>query len=80
MENRISLTQLKELQVFDLLELIAGCDAVIERMLAVGMKPDSSSVRQELHLKHKYCEELTSVFHSMKVQIHIVEDELRQAA
>jgi hypothetical protein len=80
MENKISLSRLRELHVFDLLDLIAGCDAVIERMLKVGMNPDSSSVRQELHLKHKYCEELTSVFHSLNVQIRIVEDELRQAA
>jgi hypothetical protein len=80
MENRISISRLRELQVFDLLDLIASCDAVVERMLQVGMKPDSSSVRQELHLKHKYCEELTSIFHSLKVQIRIVEDETRQAA
>lgn len=80
MAKQLSLTELRELQVFDLLDLIAGCDAVIERMLKVGMAYDSSSVRQELYLKHRYCEELNQVFKGMSVNIHIVEDELRQAA
>jgi hypothetical protein len=60
--------------------LISGCDEIIAKMLSMGYTKDSSQIRQELHLKHKYCQEMTSIFQSQNAQIHIVEDELRQAA
>jgi 23S rRNA C2498 (ribose-2'-O)-methylase RlmM len=68
------------IKVVDLLELIARCDAMIAKMLESGIAASSIMVRQELLIKHRYCEELNAIFKSFNAQIHIVEDELRQAA
>jgi hypothetical protein len=76
MKNITTQMELYAAQVTDLLQLIAGCDAIIERMLQIGIAQDSSPIRQEKYLKHRYCEELTAIFHSFNAKIQAVEEEL----
>jgi hypothetical protein len=75
MEKTLSKSEVLLLQMADTLELIARCDAMIEQMLSVGMKVDSVLVKQELLLKHRYCEELTQIFHSFNAKIQAIEEE-----
>jgi hypothetical protein len=74
--------ELYAVQVTDLLQLIAGCDAIIERMLEIGMEPNGSAVAQEKYLKQRYCAELTEIFHSFNAKIQAVEEDyqLQKAA
>ena len=79
MENKLSKAEIADLKIVNLLNLIARCDEMIENMLLVD-KPDAQSVRQERYIKHRYCEELTAIFQSLNAKIHVVENNLKQAA
>jgi hypothetical protein len=78
MENStLSKTEIMAIRIADILELIARCDAMIAKMLEVGMDKDTLMIRQEMLIKHRYCEELTEMFQSIySAKVHVVENEL----
>ncbi len=81
MKNKIlSKQEIVAIKIADLLFLIARCDAMINSMLANGIDNRDIQIRQEVLIKHRYCEEMNQIFKSLSANIHIVEDELRQAA
>jgi hypothetical protein len=77
MEKIVTENELFYLKVNDLLKLIAGCDNIISRMLALGMKPDDLSIRQELFLKHRFCVELNELLLSENIKVQVIENELQ---
>jgi hypothetical protein len=70
------------IKVADLADLISDCDKIIAKLIEMGCSVDSLQVRQELYLKHRYCEALTKVFHEYNaiVYVHEMETQLPKAA
>ena len=72
--KELSTKEIFLLKVAKLADLISGCDEGILKSLSMGHTKDSLQIRQQLHLKHKYCEELTQVFHDYNANIYVHED------
>ena len=80
MENKISNSELNWIKIQNLCSLIARCDELIDNMLSVGISQDDLMIRQEMHMKHRYCEEINAIFQSMHIKVSLVENELKKAA
>jgi hypothetical protein len=72
--EELSAKELFLLKVAKLADLISHCDEGMAKSLSMGHAKDSLQIRQLLHLKHKYCEELTQVFHDYNANIYVYED------
>jgi hypothetical protein len=71
--EELSAKELFLLKVAKLADLISICDEGMAKSLAMGHTKDSLQIRQQLHSKHKYCEELTQVFHDYNADIYVYE-------
>lgn len=66
-------THLSKEAILHVLELIASCNFMIEKLLLSGESPDSLSVRQERHLLRKYCTDLNQILSNDRLSIRVVE-------
>lgn len=66
-------THLSREAILHVLELIASCNFMIEKLLLSGESPDILSVRQEKHLLKKYCKDLNRILSNDRLSIRVVE-------
>ena len=79
MQTKLS-SEIWFLRAKDILDEIASCDNNIRLLKQAGNDDDSSIIRQERHLKHKYCVQFNELLSERELDVHLVEDPFSKAA
>jgi hypothetical protein len=80
MQTQPSTSEIWFLRAKDILGEIANCDNNIRLLIGAGNAENSSIIRQEKHLKYQFCLQFNQLLSERNLDVHLVEEKLKQAA